>query len=350
VRVTVVLPFVNLTGGIRMLLDFSNHLQDAGHDTTVVYPYWPYRFHLTRAQQWTEFWKECRREATVPWLPLRCRLLRVPLIRAMFLPRADVVVATAWPTARDVTRLPANRGRKVHVAMHHETGTGPEDRIRAIYAFPCYRIAISNVVRMELEQGFGCTVMEVVPSGVDPSVFFPDGQAEKNSVLLMYHPDPRKGADDGIAALSRLRVRIPDLQVRVCGTVRPDYLPPWMSFEFHPDDTILRRRYSTSAALLYPSRYEGFGLPPLEAMACGCPSVTTAVGAVPEYASDRRDALLVPVGDIDAMVARLEELLTSATLRSRLSAEGLKTADRFSLPRVAPAFIAALKRASGSSQ
>jgi glycosyltransferase involved in cell wall biosynthesis len=348
-RITFVLPFVNLTGGIRVLLDYANWLHDAGHEITVVYPCWPYRFQLTREQQWNEFRKQVHSDVRVPWFDLRCRLLRQPLIRAIFLPKADLVVATAWPTAYDVARLPASRGKKLHIVMHHESGTGPERRIRATYSFPFYRIAFSRFVRDSIERQFGCDMREVVPNGVDTRLFFPDGTVDESSVLFLYHPDPRKGADDGIEALSRLRRRMPQVQVCVCGTVRPERLPPWMPFEFHPDDATLRRRYSTSTALLYPSRYEGFGLPPLEAMACGCPSVTTGVGAVPEFATDRHNALIVPIGDIDAMVDRLEEVLCDAALRRRLSAEGLRTAERFSLTRVAPLFGAALEKASGSA-
>jgi glycosyltransferase involved in cell wall biosynthesis len=345
VRITFVLPFINLTGGIRALFDFANWLHDAGHETTVVYPTWPYRFQHTRHQQWTEFRKHRHNIGRVPWFDLRCRLLRVPLIRTIFLPRADLVVATAWPTVHDVARLDGSRGKKVHIVMHHESGTGPEGRICAIYPLPFYRIACSRFVRESTETRFGSDVHEVVPVGVDTSLFFPDGQVDGRSILFLYHPDPRKGADDGIEALSRLRRRIRHLRVRACGTVRPERLPPWMPFEFHPDDATLRRRYSTSAALLYPSRYEGFGLPPLEAMACGCPSVTTGVGAVPEFAADRGDALIVQIGDIDAMVDRLEELLADPQLRQRLSVEGLRTAERFSLARVAPLFASALEKA-----
>jgi len=345
VRVTFVLPFVNLTGGIRVLLDYANWLHDAGHEVTVVYPTWPYRFQYTRQQQWTEFNKHRHQNGRVPWVDLRCRLLRVPTIRSIFLPRADLVIATAWPTVEDVRRLSASRGRKLHIAFHHESGTGPEDRIRAIYPLPFYRIAFSPAVRATLEGRFGCRVDAVVPNGVDTALFFPDGPVEEKSVLFLYHPDPRKGATDGIEALSRLRERVPDVRIRVVGTVRPERLPDWMSFEFHPDDATLRRRYSGASALLYPSLDEGFGLPPLEAMACGCPPVTTPVGAVPEFAANRRNALIAPVGDIDGMVDALQEVMHDGALRHQLSLEGLRTAERFSLARVAPLFAAALVQA-----
>ena len=344
-KITFVLPFINLTGGIRVLLDYANWLHDAGHDVTVAYPCWPYRFQYTRRQQWVEFQKHRRHAGTVPWFPLRCRLLRVPVMRWPFVPRADLVIATAWPTVHDVVRLPASCGKKVHIVFHHESGTGSESTIRRIYRLPFYRIAFSRFVKQTIEHEFDCDVRAVVPNGVDRSLFFPDGDVVPDSVLFLYHPDPRKGAADGIEALSRLRARRPHVKVRVVGTVRPERLPPWMPFEFHPDDAAMRRWYSTSTVLLYPSRYEGFGLPPLEAMACGCPPVTTPVGAVPEFAANRHNALVVPVGDAGAMSERLEQVLADAALRKRLSVAGLETAERYSLARMAPLFGDALDRA-----
>lgn len=347
-RISFVLPFINLTGGIRVLLDYANWLHDNGHETTVVYPCWPYRFQYTRQQQWTEFQKHRTHDGRVPWFDLRCRLLRAPLIKTMFLPRADLVIAAGWPTAHDVVRLRASRGRQLQIVFHHETGSGPEEKICATYEMPFYRIAFSSFVRDSIERRFACRIQDVVPNGVDTARFFPDGEPEAESVLFLYHPDPRKGADDGIAALTRLRRRRPHLRVRACGTVRPPQLPEWMPFEFHPDDATLRRRYSTASLLLYPSRYEGFGLPPLEAMACGCPSVTTSVGAVPEYAMDGTNAAIVQAGDIDAMVERLEEVLEDNALRQRLACEGLRTAQRYALTRVAPLFAQALEKAANS--
>jgi hypothetical protein len=122
---------------------------------------------------------------------------RVPAIENVFLPRADLVLATSWPTVHDVARLDASRGSKVHLLFHHESGTGPEERISAIYALPLHRITFSQFVKNAVEARFGCDIHQVVPAGIDASTFFPEGPRTSATVLMLCHNDPRKGAADG---------------------------------------------------------------------------------------------------------------------------------------------------------
>src|SRR6185295_5964948 len=180
---------------------------------------------------------------------------------------------------------------------------------------------------------------------VNTALFFPDGEPCENTVLMLYHNDPRKGAGDGVEALTLLRRRRPEVRVRMCGTVRPARLPSWIPFDFHPSDADLRRLYSRSTVFLYPSRYEGFGLPPLESMACACPVVTTEVGAVSEFAADRHNELIVQPRDVPGMADRVQELLANPGLRTDLSVRGLETAARYAFARVAPRFGDALRNA-----
>ena len=91
---------------------------------------------------------------------------------------------------------------------------------------------------------------------------------------------------------------------------------------------------------------EGFGLPPLEAMACGCPVVTTDVGAVPEFARDGANAFVVGPGDTQSMADQLSLLLRDSTLQQKFSIAGLETAKQYSLTKVAPLFEEALRRAA----
>lgn len=91
--------------------------------------------------------------------------------------------------------------------------------------------------------------------------------------------------------------------------------------------------YSLATVLAYPSLYEGFGLPVLEAMACGTPVLTSNVSSLPEVAGDA--AVLVDPADAGSIAAGLRRLLDNPSLRGELAARGIAQAARFSWDRCA---------------
>ncbi|HYP17202.1 MAG TPA: glycosyltransferase family 1 protein [Opitutus sp.] len=119
--------------------------------------------------------------------------------------------------------------------------------------------------------------------------------------------------------------------------------PPvgWHYLGRQPDGVLLHL-YRRAQALVFPSVYEGFGLPVIEAMAVGCPVVCSPVASLPEVAGDA--ALLAPL-EPAAYLGRLRELLTDRTLRSDLINRGHKNAARFTWARCAAATLAVYRSA-----
>jgi glycosyltransferase involved in cell wall biosynthesis len=91
--------------------------------------------------------------------------------------------------------------------------------------------------------------------------------------------------------------------------------------------------YGASTALVYPSLFEGFGLPPLEAMACGTPVVCSNAAALPEVVGDA--ALLIDPRSVTDLAAALRSLLDNEDLRARLRERGLARAALFSVEKTA---------------
>ncbi len=101
---------------------------------------------------------------------------------------------------------------------------------------------------------------------------------------------------------------------------------------FVPFET-LRCFYESAAAFVFPSRYEGFGLPPLEAMACGTPVVTSNVSSLPEVVGDA--AILVNPENVFDIVRGIRDVLLDEALRATLICRGREQAARFSWSRTA---------------
>ena len=96
-------------------------------------------------------------------------------------------------------------------------------------------------------------------------------------------------------------------------------------------DEALRALYSTCRAFVYPSTYEGFGLPPLEAMACGAPVIATRIKSIVEVCRDA--ALMVEPKSVDALTKAINDLLDDDKARRQLSSAGLRRAAEFSWQR-----------------
>jgi glycosyltransferase involved in cell wall biosynthesis len=109
------------------------------------------------------------------------------------------------------------------------------------------------------------------------------------------------------------------------------------------EDAPLKALYRHARALVFPSLYEGFGLPPLEAMACGCPVAAAHAASIPEVCGDA--ALYFDPRDIDAIAAAMRRLCTDASLRAVLAEAGHRRAEAYRWSESASAMLTALREA-----
>jgi glycosyltransferase involved in cell wall biosynthesis len=116
-------------------------------------------------------------------------------------------------------------------------------------------------------------------------------------------------------------------QVEALGLTQRVYFPGYVSEAEKP------MWYNAATCFCFPSLYEGFGLPPLEAMACGVPVITSNTSSLPEVAGDA--AQMVPPLDVDALSTALHELIARPSLRAERAQRGRRQAQRFSWAQAA---------------
>jgi glycosyltransferase involved in cell wall biosynthesis len=224
-------------------------------------------------------------------------------------------------------------------------------------------IAVSETTKRDLVRHLDIpeSRITVVYEGVDHRQFRPVERRlhEQPYILFVGSEHPRKNLATLLEAFARLKrePRFQDLTLVKVGEAggreapfRERTLRAVSEFGLERDVMFagpveaddLAAYYSGAECLVLPSLYEGFGLPPVEAMACGCPVVVARAGALPEIGGDA--AVVVPPRGAEALAAAMREILTDARLRSDLAARGIARAGEFSWERAARETLAVYER------
>jgi glycosyltransferase involved in cell wall biosynthesis len=188
--------------------------------------------------------------------------------------------------------------------------------------------------------------VHVVPHAIDHDVFRPGDEEPEPILLYPARPWPHKNHARLFEVFAALRETRPRLRLVLTGGghERLGALPDGVESLGVVDTTELASLYRRAACLVFPSLYEGFGLPPLEAMACGCPVAASNAGAIPEVCGDA--AVLFDPRDDESMASAIVE---ADSRRDALRAKGFARAAQFTWDEVARRHEAVYRTAAGSA-
>lgn len=356
-RITFVLPVLNMNGGCRVVAIYARELARRGHVVNVVAPPVEPIGLRGRVKGWLKGHSELseveRRRSHFDDLDINCRVLerRRPVADGD-VPDADVVVATWWETAEWVNSLNPHKGAKTYFIQHHEIFPYlPIERCRATYKLKFHKIVVANWLKNVMLTEYGDSEVDLVSNSVDKRQFFgsPRGKQPVPTAGFLYSVSDFKGVDISLAAIKLVRAQIPSLRVLCFGRAPPTRgLPLDLGTEYFvaPSQDKICEIYNACDVWLTSSRSEGFNLPAMEAMACRTPVVSTRTGWPEEAIRPSFNGLLFDVDDINGLAGGLQSILSSTKETwAALSLNAFETVRESSWEASSLKFEAALVRA-----
>jgi glycosyltransferase involved in cell wall biosynthesis len=334
-RVTFVLSSLYLSGGVQVIVEYANRLAARGHHVSLVAP---------RDTLDAEIGRRLAAQVEVQYarlsLPTRSGVAaaRLAWSLAQVVPPADVVIATHTPTIVPVllaTRRRSERRAWLYMDYAEMFERRPIERCLWRYGPRFFNRlgALSEASRQEALR-HGARHVEVIGLGLtDSELFVPYSRpVERPGPVALYVGDarPRKGLAEFLAAAEIAQRAIGDLQLLIV-TKEPVSIesPVRHTIVLRPDRAALPELYRQADVFVSSSWSEGFGLPPLEAMACGVPVVMTDSRGVRDFARPDENCVLVPPRQVDALAGAMRRVLSDRPFAQSMARAGVSTAQRF---------------------
>lgn len=319
-QITFIMDHMKICGGVKMIIEYSNQLVIRGHQVNIV----------------------CY-DPKPNWMDIQANYIQVRngIKLDAAIPQTDIIVTTFWKQMWELYEA------KIAPIIHFEQGDiflfefdnfnqRTKEEIKSSWSVPIPIIAVSSALAAKIEKNVN-RKPQVINNALNSSVFYPSKEKMRKNVrsrVLFVGPEQWrfKGIFDILTAIKIVKHSGYDIE-----PVWVTQIPPESNFKetlyLHPSQEKLGEIYRTSDLYVCGSYYESFCLPALEAMACGCPVISTRNPGVLEYAVDGYNCMLTNIGDPDDLAKAIIELLDNDVKRANLIKGGIETAKKFSLEK-----------------
>jgi len=359
----------NLAGGVRAIFEISNGLVDKGYDVKIVALGGDHTWFKLRAPV-----IYLEPSSVVKALINLYRIIKFKKAKSTYLDierfakrfgfhvdlvsvlaeslaklESDVVIATWYPTALSVWLAKVPKPfffmQDFPELVEETMGFIGLRLFELTLHLPFHFLAVSTYTKDLILNYNENAKISITGAGVNLNVFYPRknkaiDSKNKHVVMIILRDMKFKGGDIAIKALNLVNKKLPIHGIiisnkrtvdRIFRIVKPDFE---YSIFSKPNDELLASLYSSSDVFLFTSYKEGFGLPPLEAMATGTAVVTTNCGGVNDYAVNDYNALIVPPGDLQTIAESVLKILNNNKLKDKLIQGGLETAKNWTWNKV----------------
>lgn len=332
------------SGGQKVIFEYANMLSMNGVNVNIVFPSMNNLYQLpipvkcrvalckllTDALHWWPNWFK---------LDENIKTITTQGYDARYFPDADIIVATGANTAKPVSNLPERCGKKFYFIQDFENWLMSDDEVLNTYNLNMTNITISNWLK-EIVDSYSNTNSYLIQDGINTDIFnITNSKRVNHSIVFHYRSAENKGCKYALEVVKRLKEIYSDLVVEVISSEKkPKNIPKFCNYHLRIKPEEVSAINNKTEIFICTSIEEGFGLPGLEAMACGCAVVSTSYKGVLEYAIDGENALLSPVKDVDAMVENIVQLFENDDMRKKISKNGVETGKNRSLEKSAQKF------------
>lgn len=339
-------------GGYKMVYEYANRLSDEGHHVGILFlnddalKRFPLPSYMRKyaIKAFTEF--EPR------WFKLNKLVKKYSSTESDVFGKLDkyeLVFATHISTVEPIYRF-FPHVHKAYFIQDYETWEDAEDKVLRSYALGMDNIVVSIWLKRIVDQ-YGKKPALLLSNPIDTSVYKvinPVKTRDKFKIGVLYHVSEHKGFTDAYKAIQLVKRSCPQLEVLMFGTSKPDFeLPEWLHFTQNASQEETVKIYNEISVFVCATIKEGFGLTGLEAMACGAVLVSTEYDGAKEYAVHEKNALLSPIGNVEALSNNIKNIIENSDKRHELANNGIQCAQKHSWENamsILNSYISAVKK------